>query len=107
MARRIAARSDHKLFHHVAIITSGKRVLAFGYNRGELHAEEIAIRRLNAYTRNNGGPPHSLTLTSIMFKRKNGVLGTSSFPCNKCLLKMEKANIRWVTYIDRGMVKTV
>jgi len=108
MLRRISKRSTHQRFNHVAIITAGKRVLATGYNRGELHAEEVAIRRLAHITRNSGGSPNpsSLTLTSLMFKRKNGNIG-ESFPCNDCLQLINKAKIRWVTYVENGVVKTV
>jgi deoxycytidylate deaminase len=106
MIRRISKRSTHQRFNHVAIITSGKRVLAVGYNRGEIHAEEVAIRRLAHVSRNNRNIPSSLTLTSLMFKRKNGNIG-ESFPCNDCLQLINKAKIRWVTYVENGVIKTV
>jgi len=107
MARRIAKKSTHKLFSHVAIITSGKRVLSVGYNRGEVHAEEVAIKRLLHKHRNNKNDPRALTLTSLMFKKRNGHIGTNSFPCEACLIKIAKTKIRWITFINKGIITTI
>lgn len=106
MARKIAKNSTHKRFNHIVLITAGKRILATGYNHGKIHAEEVAIRRLAHYNRNNGSAPRSLTLTSLMFKKRNGNIG-DSFPCTDCLQLINKNKIRWITYIEKGMVRTI
>lgn len=106
LARKIASKSTHKIFNHVAIITAGRRILSVGYNRGEHHAEEIAIRRLSHINRNNGSIPRSLTITSLMFRKKTNSMG-DSFPCYKCQARIAKAKIRWITYVERGMLRTI
>ena len=106
MARRIAFQSDHKRFKHVSIITSGRKILAVGYNKGEEHSEAVAIKRLNHHKRNNGDIPHTLTITNLMFKTRNGNLG-NSFPCIECITAISKARIRWITYVENGVYRTI
>src|SRR5574343_117594 len=53
--RRLANRSTHKLYCHSALIYSGSRLLAVGYNHEYMHAEVHAIKRLRALYREDIG----------------------------------------------------
>lgn len=89
--RKIAKRSDHRWAHHVAILVGGGETLAVGYNRGSLHAEEMAIRKLEM-----SGSPKASRLYSIRIRR-DGKFGASR-PCPSCEALIRSVGIRYVFY---------
>ncbi len=90
--RKIARRSDHKWAHHVAILFQGGEIVSIGYNKGECHAEEMAIRKLQM------ARGKAQTLRSVRIRR-DGRLGASE-PCPGCLKLILEAGIRRVYYSD-------
>jgi len=101
--RRIANKSLHPTYHHSALIFSGNRLLSYGYNFRETHAEASAIKRLNRRIRRGLDPdsiPHNLHLISYMYKKSSGNMGTS-LPCASCMELLKLNGIRTVTYFDR------
>jgi hypothetical protein len=91
--RRIAKKSDHKWAHHVAVITGNGITLAVGFNKGEMHAEEMAVRKLEM-----SGECRARTLYSLRVRR-DGKMGASK-PCEKCEALLRKVGIRYVFYCD-------
>ena len=101
--RRIADSSPHPTYHHSALIFSGNRLLAYGYNFSETHAEASAIRRLRRRVRkglDSNSIPNNLHLISFMYKKSSGNMGTS-LPCDKCMELLKLNGIRTVTFFDR------
>lgn len=97
---RIAGRSNHKLYSHCAMIFAGNRLLSYGYNFNEIHAEVSAIRRLTRIFRvDNSRRPANLHLVSFMVKRRTGFIG-NSYPCPRCIQEMLNAGIRTFTYFN-------
>lgn len=90
--RKIAKKSTHRWAHHVAILTEGGRTVAVGYNRGECHAEDMAIRKL----RLSGG--HANRLYSYRIRR-DGRIGASR-PCDNCMALLREFGIQYVYYSD-------
>jgi deoxycytidylate deaminase len=104
MMKRIANRSNHKLYNHAALIFSGSRLLAYGYNHEQTHAEISAIRRFQRlYRPGNSRPPSNLHLISFMVKKSSSNIGNSK-PCLNCRAAMIDIGIRWVTYFEDGKV---
>jgi hypothetical protein len=104
--RRIADNSLHPTYHHSALIFSGNRLLAYGYNFRETHAEASAIRRLRRRVRRGLGKdtlPNNLHLVSFMYKKSSGNMGTS-LPCPDCMELLKLNGIRTITYFDRRQV---
>ena len=99
--RRIASKSTNLRYCHAALILSGSRVLSYGYNFRDIHAEASAIKRL--LRRNRIGHkvtlPNNLHLISFMYKRNSGRMG-NSLPCPECMDLLKTNNIRTVTYFD-------
>lgn len=97
---RTAEKSKHHRYLHSALIYSGSRLLAIGYNNEKFHAEVMAINRLKALFRtNNSRMPHNLHLVSFMRKRVSGFVG-NSFPCPRCLDSIKRVGIRRVTFFN-------
>jgi deoxycytidylate deaminase len=90
--RKIAKKSTHRWAHHVAFLAQHNRIVAVGYNRGSLHAEEMALRKM----RMAGGRADRLYSYRI---RRDGRLGASK-PCSNCLLSIQRAGIRHIYYND-------
>lgn len=89
---KVARRSDHRWAHHVAILVGGGTTLAVGFNKGTMHAEEMAIRKLKMV----GG--HASRLYSVRVRR-DGRAGASK-PCPNCERLLREAGIRYVFYND-------
>lgn len=104
MMKRIAKMSPHVKYQHCSLIFAGSRLLTYGYNREHIHAEIVAINRLNALLRNeNSKRPRNLHLVNLMIKRKNDRLG-NSYPCDACCYEIVHAGIKHVTYFnDEGL----
>lgn len=98
---RIAKMSPHAKYQHCSIILAGNRLIAYGYNRKDLHAEIVAINRLNAWMRVSGKRPRNMHMINFMVKRKTGKIGNSR-PCWRCNLKIYEAKIRYITYYKPG-----
>jgi deoxycytidylate deaminase len=97
---KISKRSTHRLYCHSALIFSGPRLLAIGYNHEHVHAEDHAIRRLKRLARsNNSGLPPNLHLISFMVKRSSGNMG-NSLPCHNCMRAIRSVGIRKVTFFN-------
>lgn len=90
--RRIAKRSDHKWAHHVAFIVRSGVTVAVGFNKGELHAEEMAVRKL-LMSEEEGSHLYSVRV------RRDGRIGASK-PCPRCEKVIRDAGIRAVYYHD-------
>lgn len=90
--RKLAKKSDHKWAHHVALLYSGGCIVAVGFNKGEMHAEEMAIRKLQMA----GG---TATRMRSMRIRRDGKIGASK-PCEDCLKSIISAGIKQVYYHD-------
>lgn len=99
MMERIAKMSPHKRYQHCSLIFVGSRLISYGYNRGGIHAEEVAINRLNAWLRNQRRRPRNLHMINFMIKRKTGNPG-SSYPCDICLYTAVHNGIKTITYMD-------
>jgi hypothetical protein len=91
--RKIAKKSDHKWAHHVAVITGAGITLAVGFNKGEMHAEEMALRKLGL-----SGEKRAKTLYSLRVRR-DGKMGASK-PCEECEKLLRKSGIKYVFYND-------
>jgi pyrimidine deaminase RibD-like protein len=101
LIRRHAARSDHSLHHHVAVIERHGRIIQVSVNMGWRHAEENAIRRT---------PPHLLRGATIHSYRvgTRGCLRNAK-PCIKrgddrpsCRELIELAGIKWLVYSNEN-----
>jgi len=97
--KRIASKSDHKLYQHCSLIYAGSRLLVYGYNTKDLHAEIVAIRRLEALIRNQKRRPRNLHMVNLMIKRRSGNLGNSA-PCYECRTAMNISRIRSWSFFD-------
>src|SRR5574343_306728 len=100
--RRLANRSTHKLYCHSALIYSGSRLLAVGYNHEYMHAEVHAIKRLRALYREdigNSRRPTNLHIISFMQKRRSWNVG-NSLPCPNCMRAIRLAGIRKITFFN-------
>lgn len=91
--RRLARKSDHKWAHHVAVITGAGITLAVGFNKGEMHAEEMAVKKIQMTGEKRGRILYSLRV------RRDGKMGASK-PCEKCEKLIREAGIRYVFYSD-------
>lgn len=99
LMKRIAKRSPHARYQHCSLIFAGSRLISYGYNRDDLHAEIVAINRMNALFRNeNTRRPRNLHMVNFMIKKKTGNIG-NSYPCPSCMAAMEEAGIRVLTYM--------
>lgn len=99
MMKKIAKMSPHARYQHCSLIFAGSRLLAYGYNREHIHAERVAINRLNALLRNDNTPrPKNLHMVNFMIKRKSNNTG-NSYPCLICITAMEEAGIKTITYM--------
>jgi tRNA(Arg) A34 adenosine deaminase TadA len=100
MMRKIADRSTHR-YRHCSIIFAGSRLLTYGYNRGDTHAEIMAIRRLNQlYRTENSARPRNLHIVNFMYKGSSGNPGNSA-PCDNCNRAIYKAGIRRIAYYNQ------
>src|SRR3989304_10146626 len=100
--RRIAGKSLHPRYHHSELIFSGNRLLSYGYNFRETHAEESAIKRLlrrNRRGMDSTSLPNNLHLVSFMYKKSTGNMG-NSLPCSHCMELIKLNGIKTVTYFD-------
>jgi hypothetical protein len=101
---RIANKSQHFKYQHCSLIYSGSRLITYGYNRTNLHAEIVAINRLNAWLRVGNSPrPRNLHMINFMIRRMTGTIG-NSYPCEDCQLALAKANIKLHTWFEKGKV---
>ena len=96
---RVASMSTHSRYQHCSIIFAGSRLLTYGYNHGEVHAEIMAINRLEALIRNHMRRPRNLHMINFMIKRKTGKIG-NSIPCDGCYLASMNAGIKTITFIN-------
>lgn len=92
VVRNLAEKSDHRWAHHVAIITRGRVIVAVGYNKGTIHAEEMAIRKM-LFLRERGSRLYSVRI------RRDGRNGASK-PCLACERVIRDAGIRYVFFSD-------
>jgi pyrimidine deaminase RibD-like protein len=90
--RKIAKRSDHRWAHHVAILYLAGEIVAIGFNKGEMHAEEMALLKLRM------ARGRASVLRSIRIRR-DGRLGASQ-PCEECFKRIQESGIRQVYYSD-------
>jgi deoxycytidylate deaminase len=95
LLRRIASKSDHKLYRHSAIILSGSRFISQGYNLNEKHAEQMAINAIKHKRSLRGS-----TLVSFRINRA-GYIGNSK-PCKRCSMAIRQYKLKTVIYFDRG-----
>lgn len=79
-------------------------MLVYGYNHGDTHAEEMAIRRLKQLFRNQDSFPRNLHIVNFMFKAASGRPG-NSYPCYNCSLAILRAGIHRVTYFDGNIFR--
>jgi tRNA(Arg) A34 adenosine deaminase TadA len=100
--RKLAEKSDHRLFKHVVIVEKGSRVISVGVNSGPEHAEIAAMRKAKRILPSLKG----CTVRSYMFKVKSGVPGPSK-PCAKCDLALRQEGIRRVFYSEFGSQREV
>jgi deoxycytidylate deaminase len=96
--RRIASKSPHSRYKHCSLIFAGSRLLATGYNHGEVHAEIDALNHLDQVVRNTRRPK-TLHMINFMYKTISGNPG-NSYPCKKCELVLNTAGFRSITYYD-------
>lgn len=94
---KLADSSTHKRYCHSALIFSGSRLLAVGYNKANCHAEVMALRRLSRISRAGNRIPKNLHLISFMRKRASGNVGNSC-PCENCYSEIRRAGIRRLTF---------
>ncbi len=89
MARavRSASVSTHRNFKHGAVIEQSGRILSYGANKGEIHAEQAAIL---------SGDFDGATLYSARIT--NGGHLALAKPCAKCMIRIRGAGIRRVFY---------
>lgn len=83
LARKLAAKSQHKQHHHACIITKGGSIVAVGYNHKFMHAEMDAIRKVNTKFFRTHRVQKGLTLYSLRW-RKGGGFGNAK-PCSACM----------------------
>lgn len=88
--RALAKKSDHKWAHHVAVITSGRTIVAVGYNKGEIHAEQMAVRKMR-FLGLEGTRLYSLRI------RRDGRMGASR-PCTDCEKIIRESGIKVIFY---------
>ncbi len=104
LLKRVAKKSPHDKYNHSSLIYSGSRLISFGYNHSNTHAEVHAIIKLFRLYRNKGIEnrryPNNLHLISFMQKRRSGNSG-SSYPCSNCIEWIKRAGIRKVTYFNQ------
>lgn len=93
---RIAKMSPHHRYQHCSLIFAGSRLIVYGYNRADLHAEIVAINRLNAWLRTGNKRPRNLHMVNFMIKRKTGTIG-DSYPCEYCYATAMAAGINLIT----------
>jgi len=99
---RIAKKSDHLKYQHCSLIFDGPRLIAYGYNRVGLHAEIVAIKRLEAWMRVGNSPrPKNLHMVNFMIRRLTGTIGNSA-PCLECNDAIAKTEITSVTCWHKG-----
>lgn len=100
LLEKIANHSPHNKYLHSCLIYSGSRLLSYGYNDKDRHAEIMAINRLSAlYRTGNSRYPTNLHLISYRHKRATGLIG-NSLPCNECMKAIIKARIKKVTFFN-------
>jgi tRNA(Arg) A34 adenosine deaminase TadA len=93
LLRKVASKSDHRLYHHSAIILSGSRFISQGYNQGSKHAEVMAINSVK-HLRSLS----NCTLISFRVNRK-GYIGNSK-PCSTCNEAIKAVGINKLIYFD-------
>lgn len=98
LMKKIAKMSNHK-YQHCTLILAGSRLISYGYNRDDLHAEEVAINRAMAVYRNQHRIPHNLHMINLMIKKDSGNLGNSR-PCDYCLFRARAFGVRTITYFN-------
>lgn len=96
LMRRIASKSPHVKYQHCTLIFVGNRLISYGYNRANAHAEIVALNRARAVFRNQKKIPSNLHMVNFMIKRKNGNLG-NSYPCDKCYIHAILMGVRTIT----------
>ena len=97
---KTAEKSRHKLFFHAALVVSGGRILSSGYNRGTLHAEVMALRKLSHKQRCH------TTIWSI--RVTNGGKLANAKPCPDCLETLRKSRVKTVIYSTaEGTIETL
>lgn len=90
--RKLAKNCQHPWAHHVAVLAKGGKTVAIGYNRGTLHAEAMAIRKLVL----SGARANRLYSYRI---RRDGRIGASR-PCDDCMALLRQHGIRHIYYSD-------
>lgn len=93
LARKLAGRSTHALFHHAAIVLKGGAILSTGYNFGYQHAEIQALQALWPSKR-RGTRVWSLRFT------KTGRLANAK-PCQDCERFLRENGVKVVYYSDQ------
>lgn len=92
IAKKICGKSDHRQHHHSTLIVSGGGVIAVGYNKGEIHSEVTALKKLRPLLR------QGVTIYNFRF-RKGGTFGISK-PCPKCEQYLRDNGVKVVYYTD-------
>lgn len=104
VGRKLAARSNHAWAHHACIITKGGKVVSFGANQNEAHAEAIALYRLPQRARGCRIDARGHVLWSMRFNM-SGTFGNAK-PCRNCEGMIRACGIRTVVYsTPQGFVK--
>ncbi len=91
---KVVEKSRHSHFFHAALVLHGNRILSSGYNRGELHAEVMAMNRLPLEAR-----PRS-TVWSIRVT-PTGKLANAK-PCPECMEALRNNRVKKVVYSTAG-----
>lgn len=91
--------SPHTKYQHCSLIFAGSRLISYGYNRTSIHAEIVAINRLNAWLRNQRWRPRNLHMVNFMIRKKTGIPG-NSYPCDKCYANAILNGIKTITCFD-------
>ena len=97
---KVANNSTHLRYCHSALIYSGSRLLSYGYNDKDRHAEIMAINRLRSlYRTDNSRFPTNLHLVSYRHKRVTRLIGNSC-PCENCMKEIIRVGIRKITFFN-------
>lgn len=93
IALRVARKSDHKLFKHVAIVVRGGAIVAVGYNHATTHAEVAALNKLWPSERRG-------TRVWSMRMNRSGHFRMAR-PCPNCMRYLKESGVKMVYYTDR------
>lgn len=87
-------KSRHPCHKHAAIVFDKKRLLAVGYNHGNVHAEQSALDNLEGLD----GEAPALSMLVIRVRR-DGKLGLSK-PCPNCRKSLVVEKFKHIFYTD-------